>query len=116
MVDGACLLVVMTGRLGRHGTGLVEMLNEVPAAVEHEFGPPAVQCESQNLQPRPMNGETITGSGVSPRARAYGLWCVCTRATPHGMRGSAPACAGSMRVLRANCRAGAVGYCGNDTN
>ena len=23
------------------------MLNEVPAAVEHEFGPPAVQCESQ---------------------------------------------------------------------
>ena len=23
------------------------MRNEVPAAVEHEFGPPAVQCESQ---------------------------------------------------------------------
>ena len=27
--------------------GLVEILNEVPAAVEHEFGPPAVQCESR---------------------------------------------------------------------
>ena len=23
------------------------MLNEVPAAAEHEFGPPAVQCKSQ---------------------------------------------------------------------
>ena len=23
------------------------MLNEVPTAVAHEFGPPAVQCESQ---------------------------------------------------------------------
>ena len=26
---------------------LVGVLNEVPAAVEHKFGPPAVQCESQ---------------------------------------------------------------------
>jgi hypothetical protein len=26
---------------------LVGRLNEVPAAVEHEFGPPAVQCKSQ---------------------------------------------------------------------
>ena len=37
----------LIGRLGRHGAGLVGVLNEVPAAVEHEFGPPAVQCESQ---------------------------------------------------------------------
>ena len=26
---------------------MVGVLNEVPAAVDHEFGPPAVQCESQ---------------------------------------------------------------------
>ena len=25
------------------------MLNEVPEAVEHEFGPPAIQCEFQAL-------------------------------------------------------------------
>ena len=42
-----CLLVVLIGRLGRHGTGLVRILNEVPAAIEYEFGPHAVQCESQ---------------------------------------------------------------------
>ena len=47
VVEGACLLVILIGRLGRQGTGLVGMLNEVPAAVEHEFGPFAVQCESQ---------------------------------------------------------------------
>ena len=47
MVEGVCLLVVLIGRLGRHGTGLVGVLNEVPAAVEYEFGPPAVQCESE---------------------------------------------------------------------
>ena len=47
MVDGACLLVVLIGRLGRQGAGLVGMLNEVPAAVKHEFDPPAVQCKSQ---------------------------------------------------------------------
>ena len=49
VVEGVCLLVVLIGRPGRHGAGLVEMLNEVPAAVEHEFGSPAVQCESQVL-------------------------------------------------------------------
>ena len=47
VVKGVCLLVVLIGRLSRHGVGLVGMLSEVPAAVEHEFGPPAVQCESQ---------------------------------------------------------------------
>ena len=47
VVEGVCLLVVLIGRLGRHGAGLVLMMNEIPAAVEHEFGPPAVQCESQ---------------------------------------------------------------------
>ena len=47
VVKGVCLLVVLIGRLGRHGTGLVGLLNEAQAAVEHEFGPPAVQCESQ---------------------------------------------------------------------
>ena len=47
MAEGVCLLAVPIGRLGRHGTGLFGMLNEVPAAAEHEFGPPAVECESQ---------------------------------------------------------------------
>ena len=42
-----CLLVVLIGRLGRRGTGLVWVLNEFPAAVVHAFGPPVVQCESQ---------------------------------------------------------------------
>ena len=37
VVEGACLLVVLIGRLGRRGTGLVGMPNEVPAAVEHEL-------------------------------------------------------------------------------
>ena len=49
MEEGACLLVLLIGRLGRHGTGLVGMLNEVSAAVEHEFGPPAVKYESRVL-------------------------------------------------------------------
>ena len=47
VLERACLLVVLIGRLGRRGAGLVGILNEVPAAVEHEFGPPAVLCESQ---------------------------------------------------------------------
>ena len=47
MVESACLLVVLIGRLGRHATGLVGVLNEVTAAVEHGFCPPAVQFESQ---------------------------------------------------------------------
>ena len=47
VVEGVCPLVVLIGHLGRHGAELVGMLNEVPAAAEHEFGPPAVQCESQ---------------------------------------------------------------------
>ena len=47
VVEGVCLLIVLIGRLGRHGAGLVAMLNEVPAAVKHEFGPSAVQCKSQ---------------------------------------------------------------------
>ena len=46
VAEDVCLLVVLIGRLGRRGTGLVGMLNEVPAAVEHWFDPPAVQCES----------------------------------------------------------------------
>ena len=47
MEEGVCLLIVLIGRFGRRGAGFVGMLNEVRAAVEHEFGPPAVQCESQ---------------------------------------------------------------------
>ena len=47
VVEGVCLLLLLIGRLGRRGTGLVGMLNEVPVAVEREFGPPALQCESQ---------------------------------------------------------------------
>ena len=47
VVGGVCLLVVLIGRFGRRGTGLVGMLIEVPASVGHELGPPAVQCESQ---------------------------------------------------------------------
>ena len=38
VVEGVCLLVVLIGRLGRHGAGLVGVLNEVPAVVEHKFG------------------------------------------------------------------------------
>ena len=47
VVERVCLLVVLVGRLGRHGAGLVGVLNEVQAAVEHEFGSTAVQCKSQ---------------------------------------------------------------------
>ena len=47
VVEGACLLLVIIGRLGCHGAGLDGVLREVRAAVEHAFGPPAVQCESQ---------------------------------------------------------------------
>ena len=47
VVEGVCLLAVLICRLGRHGTGLVGMLNDVPAAAEYEPGPPAVQCVSQ---------------------------------------------------------------------
>ena len=39
VVEGVCLLVVLIGRLGCRGTGLVGVLNNVSAAVEHEFGP-----------------------------------------------------------------------------
>ena len=45
VVEGACLFVVLIGRLGRRGTGFVVVLNEFLAAAEDEFGPPAVQCE-----------------------------------------------------------------------
>ena len=45
VVEGVCLLVALIGRLGRRGAELVAMLNEVPAAVEHEYDPLAVQCE-----------------------------------------------------------------------
>ena len=34
VVRGVCFLVVLIGRLGRHGAGFVGMLNEVPAAVK----------------------------------------------------------------------------------
>ena len=47
VVQNVCLLVVLICRLGRRVTGLVGVLNEVSVSVEHEFGPPAVQCESQ---------------------------------------------------------------------
>ena len=47
VVEGVCLFVVRLGRLGRHGAGLDGVLNDVPEAVGYEFGPPAVQCESQ---------------------------------------------------------------------
>ena len=49
VVGGVCLLVVLIGRLGRHGAGLDGVLNEVPAAAGHKLGPPAVQCESRAL-------------------------------------------------------------------
>ena len=47
VVKEVFLLFGLIGHLGRRGAGLVEVLDEVPAAVEHKFGPPAVQCESQ---------------------------------------------------------------------
>ena len=42
-----CIPVVLIGHLGRRGACLAGVLNEVPPAVGHGFGPPAVQCESQ---------------------------------------------------------------------
>ena len=47
--EGVCFLAVLIGRFGRRGTGLVGILSEVPAAVGHEFGPPAVQCGFKRL-------------------------------------------------------------------
>ena len=44
VVEGVCLLIAL---IGRRGTGLVVVLKEVAVALEHEFGPPAMQCESQ---------------------------------------------------------------------
>ena len=63
VVEGACLLVVLISRLGRRGTGLVGVLNEVPAAVGHEFGPPAVYCESQ-VPPGLLKVEGLARPGV----------------------------------------------------
>ena len=51
VVVDARLLVVLIGRLGRHGAGLVGMLNEVPKAVKHEFGHP--RCRA-SPRPRPL--------------------------------------------------------------
>ena len=48
VVEGACLLVVLIGRLGCRGTGLVGMLSRVSAAAKHKLGPTPVQCESQD--------------------------------------------------------------------
>ena len=48
VVGGVCLLAALIGRLGHRGMVLVGMLNEVPAAVKFEFGPPAVPCESHD--------------------------------------------------------------------
>ena len=62
-----------------------------------------------------MNGEAIPGAGVSPRARVTGSG-MSVLGAPHGMRGSAPANAGLMRVLRVNCCVGAVSYYGYDTS
>ena len=56
-----------------------------------------------------MNGEEIPGTGVSPRARAYGPGCLYTRATPHGIRGSAPANAGTLRVTESQLPRGRSG-------
>ena len=53
-----CLLVVLISRLGRHGAELVGMLHEVSAEVEHEFRPPAVQCESQ-VPPGLLDGKGL---------------------------------------------------------
>ena len=58
VVEGACLLIVLIGRLGRHGAGLVGMLNEVPAAVGHMFGPLAAQCKSQ-APPGPLEEDVL---------------------------------------------------------
>ena len=50
MVKGVYFHVVLIGHLGRCGMGLVVVLNEVPAAAEHEFDRPAVLCESRALR------------------------------------------------------------------
>ena len=46
VVEGVCLLVVLIGRLGRHGAGLVGMLNKIPAAVDHESGLTHPRCSA----------------------------------------------------------------------
>ena len=44
--------------------------------------PAGPEASSPTIQPRPMNGEEIPGSGVSQRARARGLGSLCAKATP----------------------------------
>ena len=44
VVEGECTTAVLIARLGRHGTGFVGVLNEVPVTAKHEFGRPAVLC------------------------------------------------------------------------
>ena len=63
VIEGACLLIiVLIGRLGRLCAGLVEILNEVPAAVEHGSGLPALQCESQTPP------DLLEEGGLAPKA------------------------------------------------
>ena len=47
VVEGACHLVVLTGRLVRLGMGLVWCWASIPAVAELEFGPSRAQRESQ---------------------------------------------------------------------
>ena len=68
VVEGVCLIAVLIGRLGRRGTGFVGILNEVPAAGGHEFGPRGVKhkiWESALSEPQ--------GRGMG-RAVGVGLW------------------------------------------
>ena len=73
VVDGACFLVVLIGRLGCHGAGLVGMLNEVSVAVEHKFGPPAVQCKSQATPDLPEED----GLDAAPCSLSHIFFWVC---------------------------------------
>ena len=50
MVEDMCLLVVLIGRLGRHGAGLVGMLNEVPATFSTKEADLKAHCSVRALR------------------------------------------------------------------
>ena len=79
VVEGVCLLVFLIGRLGRHGAGLVDMINEVPEVVKHKFGPPAVQCEYKGFPIENLLAFEVNQAPSEPntkRSMRMGLFCL----------------------------------------
>ena len=50
VVEGVCLLLVLIGLLGRRGTGLVGMPNEVPAAAGMSLANPRCSASPRTLR------------------------------------------------------------------